>query len=219
MQRRPVQAATKAIPLTLTLTLALTLTLTLDVTYGHADAEQFLAEEEEGRDGCLLDVPCSGEFRVRFDDHELKCGQNTAPDLTSKNPDLKLKIVEERMDGTEVKFDTGGGEKVLVMMMDPDSPSPAQCPQTYWLHWMTFATLQGETVTPTDKLVEYKGPNPPPDTGVHRYQVLVFSIEDLEEDTVQAIAGPKRAYFDLNAFLSSLGLETPMASFQFMAEN
>ncbi|XP_036054417.1 phosphatidylethanolamine-binding protein 4 [Onychomys torridus] len=78
----------------------------------------------------------------------------------------------------KVKFPAAlDGSYYVLVMVDPDAPSRADPRMKYWRHWVVFnvkgadmktGNIRGSVVT------DYDPPTPPPTTGLHRYQFLVF---------------------------------------------
>ncbi|XP_013879311.1 phosphatidylethanolamine-binding protein 4 [Austrofundulus limnaeus] len=104
-------------------------------------------------------------------------------------------------------------------MVDPDAPSRTTS-SGYWRHWLVVdikdhalkkGKIQGKTLT------DYYPPTPPPNTGFHRYQFMLFkqppgtvSLTDQERS---------RGEWDLLAFATMFGLGEPVAAVQFFNQN
>ncbi|XP_017272627.1 phosphatidylethanolamine-binding protein 4 isoform X1 [Kryptolebias marmoratus] len=111
-------------------------------------------------------------------------------------------------------------KKYVLVMVDPDAPSRTKS-SGYWRHWLVVdikdnalkkGNIQGKTLT------DYHPPMPPPKTGFHRYQFMLFeqppgtsvSLTDQEKS---------RGKWDLQAFITRFGLGTPVSTVQFLTQN
>ncbi|XP_053573953.1 phosphatidylethanolamine-binding protein 4 isoform X2 [Bombina bombina] len=115
------------------------------------------------------------------------------------------------------------GKLYTLIMVDPDAPTRSDPKYRYWRHWVMTDIpardlLTGKSIT-GKVLSAYKRPTPPPQTGYHRYQFLLY-IQPLgssphllpnEEKSLGA--------WDVNSFASRSGLGMPVATTQFLAEN
>lgn len=119
------------------------------------------------------------------------------------------------------------GAKLLLVMVDPDAPSPDAPTAANILHWMAadlsattaaqdFGALQGQSVltNTTPNAVPFAPPGPPATSSAHRY--LLFLFEQPENFAVPAafaqFNAQNRANFDLNAFMAAAGLSAPLAA-------
>ncbi|XP_076437852.1 phosphatidylethanolamine-binding protein 4-like [Babylonia areolata] len=193
-----------------TLKLALlTLALTLTVTQPTQSLPGQEEVDEYGED-CHPSRSCTTGFEVWFPepgkkDEKLGCEVRVKPDVAKLEPGL---ILSNNADGKS--------ERMLVMMVDPDAPSKIRC--VYWLHWLSMATVQkgGKVILDDNPIVSYQGPTPPRGTGVHRYQLLLFSLEkDVDVNLV-----PARGGFHLQNYLNIQDVATtPDISFVFSSQH
>ncbi|KAF6096050.1 phosphatidylethanolamine binding protein 4 [Phyllostomus discolor] len=109
----------------------------------------------------------------------------------------------------------------LLVMVDPDAPSRSTPLARFWRHWlvtnitgtnMKTGRIQGQELTP------YQPPTPPPRTGFHRYQFLVYrlstqNISLLPEETESPGA------WQLDQFQVRFNLGISEAATQFMTQN
>ncbi|XP_068931786.1 phosphatidylethanolamine-binding protein 4 isoform X2 [Petaurus breviceps papuanus] len=68
-------------------------------------------------------------------------------------------------------------KKYILMMVDPDAPSRTYPRNRYWRHWL-IANISGDSLKTGNisgsELTGYQPPGPPPQTGFHRYQFILF---------------------------------------------
>lgn len=115
---------------------------------------------------------------------------------------------------------------LLLVMIDPDAPSPDAPSAANILHWMApdlsaktaaqdFGPLQGQAVltNSTPNVVPFAPPGPPATSAAHRY--LLFLFEQPEGFTVPAqfaqFNAMTRTNFDFNAFIAAAALGDPIA--------
>jgi len=92
-----------------------------------------------------------------------------------------------------------------VLMVDPDAPSHDNPVMAEWLHWMVVNVPDsGMHVDGGDIVMEYAGPNPPVDTGDHRYCLYVFK-QRKEDSRLAELRFDGRAGFDTKQFLETSG--------------
>ncbi|KAM4675008.1 phosphatidylethanolamine-binding protein 4 [Discoglossus pictus] len=115
------------------------------------------------------------------------------------------------------------GQKYTLIMVDPDAPSRSDPVNRFWRHWvvtdipgqglLTGGILNGKIES------EYRRPNPPPQTGYHRYQFLLY----LQPPGSSPSLLPKEKHsfgaWDVNAFVSRTDLGSPLATTQLMTKN
>ncbi|MFT7813452.1 phosphatidylethanolamine-binding protein 4 [Arapaima gigas] len=68
-------------------------------------------------------------------------------------------------------------KKYTLMMVDPDAPSRRSPTRSHWRHWLVVDILGSDLQKGDIKgsvLTEYRPPSPPANTGLHRYQFLLF---------------------------------------------
>lgn len=106
-----------------------------------------------------------------------------------------------------------------VLMLDPDAPSASQPTQAHWLHYqhinlpgasilppIAFATTASAPRSPSSTIVaSYAPPSPPPNSGWHRYVVLLYAqsgpIPTPPADATTAAEDTRRAKFDLERWI------------------
>ncbi|XP_077417745.1 phosphatidylethanolamine-binding protein 4 isoform X1 [Vanacampus margaritifer] len=105
-----------------------------------------------------------------------------------------------------------------LVMVDPDAPSRSSPSQRYWRHWLVTdvkgsslldGPIQGKTIT------RYVAPTPPPGSGFHRYQFLLY----MQTTDMPALAMPPRGGWHLEAFVTRLILGEPVARVQFLTQH
>jgi phosphatidylethanolamine-binding protein (PEBP) family uncharacterized protein len=92
----------------------------------------------------------------------------------------------------QVKFSAAPNKLYTLVMWDPDVPPQAQ---PGYAHWIVI-NLQSQNDINTNQLLDYTGPAPPPNTGVHRYYFGIF--EQQGHITPQQ---PSRQQFDIINFV------------------
>ncbi|KAK8152878.1 phosphatidylethanolamine-binding protein [Phyllosticta citrichinensis] len=127
----------------------------------------------------------------------------------------------------------------LILMVDPDAPSPQNTSLGEFLHWLqpgarlsrstetqtandTAISLLSASDTGTEAIVPYQGPAPP-SVGPHRYIVLVFRQPDgpanfsLPADYDARRGGQNRTLFNATDFVQKASLGEPVAATFFLA--
>lgn len=75
----------------------------------------------------------------------------------------------------EISFESESNTFYTLIMSDPDAPSRDNPIRGEWLHWLVV-NIPGETPT-VEKgatIINYAGPGPPKDSGLHRYTFLIY---------------------------------------------
>lgn len=133
--------------------------------------------------------------------------------------------IDGKNSATLAKFTDDGGNLLLVMI-DPDAPSPDMPTSSAILHWMApnlaattnaqdFGPLQGQSVlsNSTPNAVPFAPPGPPATSAAHRY--LLFLFEQPQNFAVPAqftqFNAQNRANFDFTGFITAAGLGAPLA--------
>lgn len=143
--------------------------------------------------------------------------------VTMTQPNI---AIDGKNSQTLAKFTDDGG-KMLVVMVDPDAPSPDAPTAAAILHWMAadlsattaaqdFGALQGQSVlaSTTPNAVPFAPPGPPATSSAHRYLLFLFQQPDnfaVPAEFAQFNA-QNRANFDLKAFVAAAGLGAPLAA-------
>ena len=66
----------------------------------------------------------------------------------------------------KIKFNIPANKYYTLIMVDPDAPSILNPINKYWLHWMVISN--------NETIVNFQPPNPPPNTGKHRYYIYLL---------------------------------------------
>uniref|UniRef100_A0A8C9U715 Phosphatidylethanolamine binding protein 4 n=2 Tax=Scleropages formosus TaxID=113540 RepID=A0A8C9U715_SCLFO len=113
-------------------------------------------------------------------------------------------------------------KKYTLMMVDPDAPSRNNPSRCHWRHWLMVDIL-GSDLQKGDirgsVLSEYRRPTPPSNTGLHRYQFLLFKQQD---DRAISLSEEEKSSFgdwDPQAFAQRFGLGSAVAAVQFLTRN
>jgi Cu-Zn family superoxide dismutase len=92
-----------------------------------------------------------------------------------------------------IKIHNSTSENYTILMYDPDAVGPAPGSKVNYLHYLV---MNGQTCVP------YKGPSPPPNTGVHHYTFVLY-----KQSAPTQCMSLERSPFDLDAFVKENGLE------------
>lgn len=128
-------------------------------------------------------------------------------------------------DKPSVRWPSEPGALYTLVLVDPDVPSRADPRFREMLHWMV-ANIENNDVEKGDLYTEYVGSMPQPDTGMHRYVLLLFKQPNgrLELDRPKASKDSKegRYAFKTRHLIEEYKLGTAVAgnffSAQFQAE-
>ncbi|XP_064601962.1 protein D1-like [Liolophura sinensis] len=126
--------------------------------------------------------------------------------------------------------DADPSKKYTLLMVDPDAASSKAPEKTYFLHWLLeqvpgkelqsgkFKNSEEDEPVETTYVekISYMPPNPPAGSGPHRYQ---FYLYEQSVPTLNGIPGKTRGGFDMEDFVSINSLGSPVAAFEFVAEN
>lgn len=111
----------------------------------------------------------------------------------------------------------------LILMVDPDAPSPDDPSRRFILHWLatnmapnTPARIPqtGRMLTNfTPAMVPYRGPGPPPTSSAHRYILYAFQQPDnfAIPAAFRGFSDQNRTNFNLDNFIKDAGLGRPAA--------
>lgn len=113
-------------------------------------------------------------------------------------------------------------EYYTLIMVDPDAPSRSNPQSKFWRHWL-IVNIPGQELLHgnplTGKILSaYSRPTPPPSTGYHRYQFLIY----LEPEGSSPFLLPTEEYrglWNIDTFVMRSNLGFPQATSQFMARN
>lgn len=138
------------------------------------------------------------------------------PAVTQQEPALAL---DPSMYSSVAEY-TG---KYIVVMVDPDAPSPDNPTSRFILHWLAADVEQNATATspqtgralsvPQTAAVPYRAPGPPPTSSAHRYILYAFAQPSnfTMPAAFRAFNNTNRAGFQLDQFITAAGLARPMA--------
>lgn len=117
---------------------------------------------------------------------------------------------------------------LLLVMVDPDAPTPEGPTASAILHWMApnmkattapqdFGALKGQSVlaNSTPNVVPYAPPGPPATSSAHRYLLYLFEQPSADFQVPAAFSqfsATSRANFDLAAFMAAAQLKEPVAA-------
>lgn len=113
----------------------------------------------------------------------------------------------------------------VILMVDPDAPSPDNPTRRFILHWLAANVTQGtaEAQAPlagqraltnsTPALVPYRPPMPPTNSSAHRYIIYAFAQPDnfAIPQSFSGFSDQNRSMFSLDRFISEAGLDRPAA--------
>lgn len=112
----------------------------------------------------------------------------------------------------------------LIVMVDPDAPSPDSPTSRFILHWMApnmtqdttaLAPLSGRALTnATAARVSFRAPTPPTTSSAHRYIIYAFAQPDgfVVPDAYAGYSDTNRTGFNVTSFIADAGLGQPAAS-------
>lgn len=106
----------------------------------------------------------------------------------------------------------GQGPYTLIMV-DPDSPDPANPVYREWVHWM-LVNIPGNNINQAQEVIPYQSPTPPRST--HRY---IFYLYDQQNKLIPPYIAYPRQSFNRALFLWQYGLlQTPIASNYYLVD-
>ncbi|XP_032586555.1 protein D2 [Drosophila mojavensis] len=153
-------------------------------------------------------VTCRPEYVINVAYH---CGISVSPGCHLKPFDVRFEPIIRWMSDPR-KFYT-------LAMVDPDAPSRAKPIYREWLHWLV-GNIPGCNVAIGQKLVDYIGSRPPPETGQHRYVFVAFKQFcelDFDETCISQDTYEGRPCFSLRRFAKKYALGNPIALNFFLA--
>ncbi|XP_043842397.1 phosphatidylethanolamine-binding protein 4 isoform X2 [Dromiciops gliroides] len=114
-------------------------------------------------------------------------------------------------------------KKYVLMMVDPDAPSRNYPQNRYWRHWLLI-NISGNGLKTGNinghELTSYQPPGPPPKTGFHRYQFLLFEQPEKGKPiTLSSKEKAKRGSWSISDFIKHFHLGSPVAASQFLTQN
>lgn len=135
---------------------------------------------------------------------------------------LRKKISAD-WDAPDILFSAAHKKKLYVLVMvDPDAKSRANPSLAYWQHWLV-ADIQGASLKKGHirgtTLIDYRPPTPPVRSGFHRYQFMLFEQPADAKVTLTEEEKHHRGNWDVDAFLTRVGLGAPLATAQYLTQN
>ncbi|XP_026570986.1 phosphatidylethanolamine-binding protein 4 [Pseudonaja textilis] len=123
----------------------------------------------------------------------------------------------------EVKYQQADtNKKYVLIMVDPDAPSRSNPMYRFWRHWavtdisgadLKKGNLKGHV------LADYLRPTPPPGSGYHRYQFLLYEQPAHEDVSLNSDETTSSGSWNVNNFVDRFHLGTPVASTQFVTKD
>ncbi|KAK7091362.1 protein D2-like isoform X1 [Littorina saxatilis] len=150
-------------------------------------------------------VDCSHQgsvLTVTYQGHSVTCDQ----DLSS----LDLQTAP-RLHWSAAK----ASQTYLLLMLDPDAPTPCQPNLRYIVHWAAF--VMGQNLHVTHEFVAYRSPHPPAGTPAHRYQLFLYewgSGQSLNDLDLLGQLSSNHLRFDLENFKAVSHLHNEVVAFQ-----
>nr|XP_028564144.1 phosphatidylethanolamine-binding protein 4 [Podarcis muralis] len=114
------------------------------------------------------------------------------------------------------------GKKYVLIMVDPDAPSRANPEYRFWRHWVVVGIRGADLKKGNPKgrvLTDYRRPTPPPNSGYHRYQFLLYEQPGDETIYLNPEKSASLGSWDMENFVDYSHLGTPVASTQFITKN
>ncbi|CAH1258077.1 PEBP4 [Branchiostoma lanceolatum] len=195
-------------------------TLLYFVTPGESQEGEDVLKDQRGIDQAVCSQGEDKILTVQYDfmNGPVLCGQDVPLGLFhSRPPSVKYEHAEK-------------GSRYLLAMVDPDAPSAKNPQMKYWRHWLvTF--ISGDDLQKGIRskdwgstgfgniLTTYEPPTPPPGSGRHRYQFLLFLEPPTHPIILTQEQQKHRGKFDLQAFLLEMKFETLVAATEFVTEN
>uniref|UniRef100_A0A8C6X7G7 Phosphatidylethanolamine binding protein 4 n=1 Tax=Naja naja TaxID=35670 RepID=A0A8C6X7G7_NAJNA len=123
----------------------------------------------------------------------------------------------------EVKYQQADmNKKYVLIMVDPDAPSRSNPMYRFWRHWAVIDISGADLKTGNLKghiLADYLRPTPPPESGYHRYQFLLYEQPAHEDVSLNPDETASSGSWNINNFVDRFHLGTPVASTQFVTKN
>ncbi|XP_054031203.1 phosphatidylethanolamine-binding protein 4 isoform X2 [Dryobates pubescens] len=113
-------------------------------------------------------------------------------------------------------------KKYLLVLVDPDAPSRANPRNRFWRHWL-LSDIPGADLRSGDikgqVLTAYGRPSPPPRSGYHRYQLLLYQQPAQEAIALSPREQGSRGAWPMESFVERFQLGSPVASTQFLTKH
>lgn len=133
-------------------------------------------------------------MEVYYNKNLLKNNDFLKPIETQKEPIVKLNV-------EPLKFYT-------LIMNDPDAVSGN------YIHW-TIINISNNNIETGDIIIPYKGPAPPPKSGIHRYNFELY-LQDGENNDIKI---SQERSIEMNIFREKLSLSSPIFKINFLSKN
>ncbi|XP_053125461.1 phosphatidylethanolamine-binding protein 4 isoform X3 [Hemicordylus capensis] len=133
------------------------------------------------------------------------------------------KLISNEWKSPTVRYRKANENKEYVLIMvDPDAPSRATPKYRFWRHWLVSnikgadlknGNLQGNVLS------DYLRPTPPPKSGFHRYQFLIFEQPAHQTIALSLEESASPGSWEMESFVEKFELGVPVASTQFLTRN
>lgn len=151
------------------------------------------------------DFTPSVELKVSFPKGDAKDGAIfRASELHYVEPDVSWPVHEKNGLYTLVK-------------VDPDAPSRVSPTAREWRHWVVV-NIPGKDISKGEVITPYMGPNPPKDTGLHRYVFLLYKQNDHIFPPGIDNSGNSRGNWSVKRFAQEYQLGSPIGATWYQAE-
>mmetsp|Transcript_27800 Transcript_27800/g.54720 ORF Transcript_27800/g.54720 Transcript_27800/m.54720 type:complete len:236 (+) Transcript_27800:2-709(+) len=151
------------------------------------------------------DPATCGEMKVEYDGKGFAAGGELTPAASSSVPTVSW-------DGDKDKFYT-------LVFTDPDAPARSNPMFREFIHWVV-TDIPGQDISKGSTVIDYLGPAPPCNSGLHRYLFLVFEqskagvVDCKEAQAMFEGRGGKKT----GDFVAKYGLGSPVAASMFQAQ-
>ena len=108
----------------------------------------------------------------------------------------------------EIKFNLNSAKYYTIIMYDPDAVVGT------FVHWLV-TNISENNINNGKAIFSYKGPNPPPNTGKHRY---IFELYEENEMNNKVLPNEKRS-ISINELRNALKLSQYNYKIMFISEN
>jgi phosphatidylethanolamine-binding protein (PEBP) family uncharacterized protein len=151
------------------------------------------------------DFTPSVELKASFPKGDAKDGAVfRAEELHYVEPDVSWPVHEKNALFTLIK-------------VDPDAPSRSSATSREWRHWL-IVNIPGNDISKGEVVTPYMGPNPPKDSGLHRYVFLLYKQNDRIFPPSMDNSGHHRGMWKAKKFAQEYGLGSPVGATWYQAE-
>lgn len=164
----------------------------------------------------------SVEFTWSGQSRTVMAGQLFGSNITSQKPQLAV-------DQQKFKALADYKGEYIIVMIDPDAPSPDDPKLKFILHWLQTSVTAQTTMASNSTLggqmallpkagqqpqVPYAPPAPPPTSSAHRYIIYAFAQPSnfTMPRTFANFSGTNRASFNIDNFVRDANLDKPLAA-------